>query len=550
MNILKTRKTTGIFILLLLIIVLNVNALETGPNYERECNGDMCNIKFYSTQKYWDDNGKWVEINEDWTTKGCKKSYEYCVVDNKKNYEVHVKDTLTDNKSILLINKDGEGLAYSLLELKDSYNLSIKVQQGGNIFMDGNRLIFSEIFPDSDFILTYLPSKLKKELIIKEELPFKINGNLSLVTEIDTDLSYNKNKRKDWENIPLFKNEQKIAEIHKPEIDLLNINDIFFDVEDNKIAIELEYNDDTTFPLIIDPTVQLGFGKILEDGHIIETKDGDAIPITYGYNKNTDSDLLRFGSGGCTNSKNKTVRAYMEWNISTIPDEAIITNINLMTFVNVVDDDDDSMNATMIKNTDQNVIALYQDIADPLYNYTHPISNLTAYNITFDEVAIQNFQGNLTTTDTFSFGIRSNEPPNATRPACPTEDQLTSSIRSSEYTGIYTRPRLEVTYELIANETEGEDAIEQGILNILPNASIHNEQQVYTVSYLDVHELGRFDKFAVFENQRWTFNYITSGENYTNMNNISTTFFVLEMTNMTPSQITAQVEDFINNTKN
>ena len=59
-----------------------------------------------------------------------------------------------------------------------------------------------------------------------------------------------------------------------------------------------------------------------------------------------------------------------------------------------------------------------------------------------------------------------------------------------------------------------------------------------------------FDKFAVFGNQLWGINYVTTGESFTNMNNISSTFFVLELSDLFTNDITTQVRQFINGTKN
>ncbi len=99
-------------------------------------------------------------------------------------------------------------------------------------------------------------------------------------------------------------------------------------------------------------------------------------------------------------------------------------------------------------------------------------------------------------------------------------------------------------------ELDGDVAITTGILNVLPTAIIHNEQQVYTRNASNTQQLGRFDKFVQYNNQRWAFNYVTSGESFTNMQNISNIFFVLEMQGLTPVQIETLVAQFINQTKN
>ena len=48
--------------------------------------------------------------------------------------------------------------------------------------------------------------------------------------------------------------------------------------------------------------------------------------------------------------------------------------------------------------------------------------------------------------------------------------------------------------EDFANETEGDIAIEQGILNAIPTATIHDEQQAYIRLNNGTQELGQFDR--------------------------------------------------------
>ena len=135
--------------------------------------------------------------------------------------------------------------------------------------------------------------------------------------------------------------------------------------------------------------------------------------------------------------------------------------------------------------------------------------------------------------------------------AC-SSDTAPNQIASKDNVDASRRPRLMITYEPFANETEGDTAIQQGILNTLPNAIINNEQQLYTRHSNNTQQLGRFDKLAFNStlNKRWAINYITSGESFTNMANLSKSLFILEMTDLSSNQITQRVEQFINGTKN
>jgi len=58
-----------------------------------------------------------------------------------------------------------------------------------------------------------------------------------------------------------------------------------------------------------------------------------------------------------------------------------------------------------------------------------------------------------------------------------------------------------------------------------------------------------FDKVAVKENQTWAVNYVTSGESFENMVNITPVFYTLEMENLYYHEILEMVEDFIEGTE-
>ncbi|HLC97107.1 MAG TPA: LamG domain-containing protein [Candidatus Nanoarchaeia archaeon] len=100
-----------------------------------------------------------------------------------------------------------------------------------------------------------------------------------------------------------------------------------------------------------------------------------------------------------------------------------------------------------------------------------------------------------------------------------------------------------------ANEAEGRTAIETGINNALISPAVYTDKQIYLRNKLNNQDIGTFDKVAVKGSQRWAINYITTGESYTNMFNITPVVYVLEMTNLTSSEITTEVENFINSTR-
>jgi hypothetical protein len=102
---------------------------------------------------------------------------------------------------------------------------------------------------------------------------------------------------------------------------------------------------------------------------------------------------------------------------------------------------------------------------------------------------------------------------------------------------------------IIANESEGNFAIEEGIADSFGDATIYSNQQVYVRYTNDSQNLSRFDRVIVYGNQTWTFNYVTDNENFTNMQGLLDTLNVWENQSLMQSDIKLQVSGFINGTK-
>lgn len=102
---------------------------------------------------------------------------------------------------------------------------------------------------------------------------------------------------------------------------------------------------------------------------------------------------------------------------------------------------------------------------------------------------------------------------------------------------------------IIANESEGRDAIEEGINNTIPNSTRYEDQQIYIINETGDHSTGLFDIVTIEGNQTWAFNYVTGNESFTNVNPILTIVNIWESASLAYSQIVSQVEDLINETK-
>ncbi|MBI2672820.1 hypothetical protein HYX19_01030, partial [Candidatus Woesearchaeota archaeon] len=123
------------------------------------------------------------------------------------------------------------------------------------------------------------------------------------------------------------------------------------------------------------------------------------------------------------------------------------------------------------------------------------------------------------------------------------------TTQNVSYTPILKEVNINYINTITNNETISNNAIVTGIQNVIPAATIYANQQVYIVNSSGSQVLGRFDRVAAFGNQRWAFNYINTGESYTNMEGLGNTLYIWENSSLMEAQITQQVQELINKTK-
>lgn len=116
----------------------------------------------------------------------------------------------------------------------------------------------------------------------------------------------------------------------------------------------------------------------------------------------------------------------------------------------------------------------------------------------------------------------------------------------------YPTPVHSFGYKIEKNITEGEadDAIYDGIISKIPDASVTPNQKIYVRHANGTpQQQGTFDMVAVYGLQTWAFNYITDGESYADVNSIGTTLNVWQDDSLSSTeQITSSVAGFINST--
>ncbi len=526
----------GFLVILITFFTINISAKEYGPDYVTDCNEGLCTVLIYPYQRFYQENGTWKQIDERFSIENCELNYDYCVDQNL--YQSNIKQVY----SPLMITYKNTKLSFNIL------NIAGFTQSSSIAEIRDNTVIYKEIYPSIDLKYTYLPTMLKEEIIIKDK-------NIFTYLNKDIEVEFNLNSY----GTPIFSdgNSIQIGNLIIGDLVAYDENELIempFTLTNNilKLIIPINWlkNESRMYPIIIDPTITLDNNSIKEDLHV---------SYNTGVNPNTylRQDSISSASIGILNTdppafSRQRIRAVIEFNTSLLPKFEHITDINLTLFFHQTGNNDNNIIKVfnMEKNSDN-----YTNNETPCFgncnfwldmangsNYLNltVFSGFNYFNLSLASLDIENTLSNNLTW--FGFGFKANESNLTLIP------QNLSKFRPGTWSDVSERPILTITYRF-ANESEGDIAIQQGILNVLPNATIHNEQQVYTRHSTNLQQLARFDRFAIFNNKRWAFNYITEGETYANMNNLSSTLFTLEITNLSSSQIRQQVEQFISNTK-
>lgn len=441
----KFRSTLIFFSTFLVFCSVLVSASEKGNNWERDCDGRSgeCTQKFYSTQKYYYNGGIWKDINENWTDQGCLNGYEFCVIDNLNNYEVHVKRNLNTPIAIAVITPDDEDYIYYRPDrLEDDIGETLKINANSHAYMSGDELIFNNIFDNADLVLRYLPHKLKEELILYRP-PFNVTGNLSFITKTTSsfkDMRFN-------ETIGFYKDGILKAEIEKPE-ELGNGREIGLGANGREIKLTVDYqshNFSKDGELILDPSTVLNFSNIMIDADITLRKRA-GFQNTIGFL--TSGTTLRLGITGCT-TDNSTFRAGFDWNLSSLPEGVTVTEIKIEYTVGTVEPNSKFLAMTNLSFHLKNIVLpnlnQFNEALGNDYGFITSVNPSTQRKITLTSSAIGDFENSINGDDIFSHGLNNLEQDNSL-PICPTTDTVLTRVVASEHPTASFRPKLYVTY--------------------------------------------------------------------------------------------------------
>ncbi len=274
---------------------------DKGLNWDRECVENECQTTVYSYQKYWNDGGDLIEIDESFHDCSTDEATKYCT------NEYHFKAEADQNGKITAY-KDKEILSFNLL---DFLNQSLVF----NPIANENSIIYEDIIQDVDLRYSYLPDMIKEEIII--------NNPIDLPKE-DFNLVFNLSGSADFLFLDsIICDNQYFCETLEMEITdsniILTIPISFFD------------NPEIEYPVIIDPTIILDNSSIYWNGYVQRTLNLSTDISEYKRTNNPSSNVY-VGTRPAISGTNAWARGDIDWNVSSVPDSSAILNITLSVY--------------------------------------------------------------------------------------------------------------------------------------------------------------------------------------------------------------------------
>jgi hypothetical protein len=480
-------------------IIQNRSLTNIGSNFETSCNGSICTTAIYSYDKYFDRNGTWELIDESWHS--CIEGF--CT----NNYYFNAT---VDRGGLVKINS-GNGRFNQRISNFGTTNVSLSTPE-----VSGSLLTYRDILPNVDLVYQYLPHKLKEEMIIKRPIQNLQGQDFEIIFPISGDLN------------PVL-DDPFICDSSR------KCSNLSYSVSSEQISlsipIEFLNSRDTVYPLVIDPSINIGNSSIIWNGMIQYYFDGDLL----GYTRTSNPASLKLGVVPFGN-----YRSDIDWSLESIPDYGVISNVTFSVFfesvtTNVINITNMEKNSSQYTNSLSGNGNFYSDILNGTVYSNYSVSSNTTnlfVNFTFNQQGINDLNLAFNGTKRFNFGIHS--------------DNSNDTISARDNSNSSRRPYMLITYDI--SNSSAYEAIEEGITNILPGNLILSNQQIYLVSQNGQHSLGRFDKATTKNNQTWAFNYISSGESEINMSSLFNILNIWKNSSLNTSEITSQVEVFINNT--
>ncbi len=546
-----------IFILLLLGISL-VNGEILSSSAERTCQGQSCSLSLYSFTKFYKTQEVWTSINENILSQSCAVGFSYCVLNNL--YQAQFKPMTT---------KVVQGQHSMTMVLESMGTSSSVVTQQPTVSVAGNQFVQENMFSNVTVRQTYLPEKLKEEVVLVSmpSLPAAQTLNIKYLFELS-----NGGSLRSGSVIIDPQNYSEAAPFVASGVDVAFNNQVVFILpqlvaEDSLGQVvagsyALYGNGSHSFvdarfpytwlsaaqyPVTIDPTIALNASNMTWNGYVQYNSTH--------YFRVDNPFVLKVGHffRNVTTFIDDRYRSVLEFDTSTVPQSASIQKIDLTLFStqagttgnNNISIHPLEKNNTQYTTENQSCLGNCNHYTDAGNGTLFVSKNTSAGFNTFNlDASITEFYTALQSRSWFSYGLTSHD--GESQQVHGNQD---ARIASKDYPTPNNRPLLNITYILNpANESDGRIAIEVGINNTI-NTSIITNQQIYTANWsANTQTLTTFDKYTQRSNQSRAFNYVTSGESFTNLATWLNRLIIWENTTLTTDQITNQVQGIITNT--
>ncbi len=257
-----------------------------------------------------------------------------------------------------------------------------------------------------------------------------------------------------------------------------DVTPIELDTKTQAFALQIpEENINATLGEVIeiDPVIELQNAPNVTDDAFIR-KNMSSVPT---YQRFTTQASIETGIFGCATT-NFSVRSYYDFNLSSIPDNVVISQVNLTVRIGTIDDDSDMLNATQMNqpggsysNDATGNAAAFNDMENISYAQVRVTAN-SVQSFILGSTANTNLQANLTTGDTFSVGLRTKETGDAFGATCsPFNDRTVTRINSTEDATVASRPKLSVSYDLSPPEVILNAPANNTLFTILGNITLN-----------------------------------------------------------------------------
>ncbi len=143
---------------------------DKGTNFDRTCIGDSCNIVIYSYDRYFNKNGEWEEIDENWYNCG----ENFCT----KNYYFNVT---ADSNGLVRMNSNERQFNQRISSFR---NLNLTLSSP---VIRGSLLVYENVLPNIDLRLPYTDDMYSMRLlynnltIFNKTLKDNLLSNISIV---------------------------------------------------------------------------------------------------------------------------------------------------------------------------------------------------------------------------------------------------------------------------------------------------------------------------------------------------------------------------------